>query len=143
MLKSKQSQETRTVGHPTLTSLSTSLSPFSTFSMWKMEDHKKKKKNLLFNLLQATPEAYGSSQARGRIGAAAAGYTTATATQDLSLICDLHHSSWQCCILIPLSEARDRTHILVVPSRIHFHCATTGTPHLDILWRIGSSIPCH
>ena len=50
MLKSKQSQETRTVGHPTLTSLSTSLSPFSTFSMWKMEDHKKKK-NLLFNVL--------------------------------------------------------------------------------------------
>ena len=38
--------------------------------------------------------AYGSSQARGRIGATAAG---------------LYHSSWQCQILNPLSEARDQT----------------------------------
>ena len=37
----------------------------------------------------ATPEAYGSSWARGRIGAAAVAYTTATATQDLSCICNL------------------------------------------------------
>ena len=29
-------------------------------------------------------------------------YTTATATPDLSLICDLHHSSWQPQILKPL-----------------------------------------
>ena len=34
---------------------------------------------------------------------------TATATQDLSHICDLHHSSGQHRILNPLSEARDRT----------------------------------
>ena len=34
-------------------------------------------------------------------------YTTATATQDLSRVCDLYHSSWQCQILNPLSEARD------------------------------------
>jgi len=34
-------------------------------------------------------------------------YTTATATQDLSRICDLHHSSQQHRILNPLSEARD------------------------------------
>ena len=33
-------------------------------------------------------------------------YTTATATQDLSRVCDLHHSSWQCQILNPLSGAR-------------------------------------
>ena len=39
-------------------------------------------------------------------------YTTATATWDLSWVCDLHHSSWQCRILNPLSEARDRTHNL-------------------------------
>ena len=32
----------------------------------------------------ATPEAYGSSQARGRIGAAVGGYSSAIATQDLS-----------------------------------------------------------
>ena len=31
----------------------------------------------------------------------------ATATQDLSRVCDLQHSSWQCQLLSPLSEARD------------------------------------
>ena len=40
-------------------------------------------------------------------------YTTATATQDPSHICDLHHSSWQCWIPDPLSKARDRTCILM------------------------------
>ena len=40
-------------------------------------------------------------------------YTTAAATRDLSCICDLHHSSWQCWILNPLSKARDRTCILM------------------------------
>ena len=35
-------------------------------------------------------------------------YTTATTTQDLGRICNLHHSSQQHHILNPLSEARDR-----------------------------------
>ena len=47
-------------------------------------------------------------------------YTTATASQDLSCVCDLHHSSWQCQILNPLSEARNRTCNLMVPSWIRF-----------------------
>ena len=34
-------------------------------------------------------------------------YTTTTATWDLNRVCDLHHSSRQCWILNPLSEARD------------------------------------
>ena len=34
-------------------------------------------------------------------------YATATVTPDLSNICDLHCSLWQCRILNPLSEARD------------------------------------
>ena len=55
-------------------------------------------------------------------------YTTATATQDLSRICDLHHSSRQRQILNPLREAGDQTRNLRVPSRICFHCSTTGTP---------------
>ena len=38
---------------------------------------------------------------------------SAIATPDQSHICDLHHSSWQRWILKPLSEARDRTHILM------------------------------
>ena len=41
-------------------------------------------------------------------------YTTATATQDPSRICELHHSSQQCQILNPLSEGRDGTHNLMV-----------------------------
>ena len=53
-------------------------------------------------------------------------YTTATATPYLSHICDLHHSSRQRRSLNPLTEARDRTHILMDPSRIHLHCTTTG-----------------
>ena len=36
-------------------------------------------------------------------------YTAATAAQDPSYVCDLHHSSQQCWIPNPLSEARDRT----------------------------------
>ena len=35
-------------------------------------------------------------------------YTTATATQDLSHVCDLYHSSQQCQSLAHLSKARDR-----------------------------------
>ena len=40
-------------------------------------------------------------------------YITATATLDLSYICDLHHNLWQYWILNPLSEARDGTYILM------------------------------
>ena len=36
-------------------------------------------------------------------------YATATATLDLSCVCDPHHSSRQCWILNPLSKSRDRT----------------------------------
>ena len=54
-------------------------------------------------------------------------YATDTAMPDLSHGCDLYHRSWQCQILNPLSEARDRTCILVDMSQIHFWWATTGT----------------
>ena len=42
-------------------------------------------------------------------------YTTATATPDPSLACDLHHSSRQCQILNPRREVRPQTRILVDP----------------------------
>ena len=48
-------------------------------------------------------------------------YTTATAMWDPSCICDLHHSSGQLRILNPLSEARDRTCVLMGASQIRFH----------------------
>ena len=47
----------------------------------------------------AAHAAYGSSQAMGQIGAAAVAYTTATETPDMSHICDLSNSLWQCWIL--------------------------------------------
>ena len=46
-------------------------------------------------------------------------YTTATTTWDPSHICDLHHSSRQCRILNPPSEARDWTPVLMDTSGIH------------------------
>ena len=51
-------------------------------------------------------------------------YTTAIATPDLSLICDLHQSSGQYRILNPLSQDTDWTCNLMVLSRIRFHCTT-------------------
>ena len=56
-------------------------------------------------------------------------YTTATATLDLSSICELHHNSRQCWVLNPLMEARNRTCILLDISGIHFRCTTMGTPY--------------
>ena len=72
--------------------------------------------------------------------------TRATAMQDPRCICHLHHSSRQRWILNPLSEARDRTCNLVVPSRIRFCCATMGTPHFLFLlclhgW-MSRQLPC-
>ena len=70
-----------------------------------------------FFLFRAILTAYGGSKARGQIRATAAG---------------LHHSSRQRQILNLLSKARDRTCNLMVPSQIHFCCATTETPSLSV-----------
>ena len=48
-------------------------------------------------------------------------YTTATATPDASCICNLHQSSQEHQILDPLSEARDRTCVLMDASQIRFY----------------------
>ena len=65
--------------------------------------------------------AYGGSQVRGRIRAAAVAYTTATAMQDPSHILDLHLSSQHCQILNPLSKAKDGTRILMDTSLVLYH----------------------
>ena len=51
---------------------------------------------------------------------------TATATPDLSRICNLHHSSRQRRILNALSKASDRTSNLVVPSWICYPLSHDG-----------------
>ena len=51
-------------------------------------------------------------------------YNTATATSAPSHVCD------GSAILIPLSEGRDRTHSLMIPSQICFHCVAMVTPIL-------------
>ena len=71
--------------------------------------------NFFFFPFRATPAAYGSSQAKGPMW-------------DLSLICDLHHSSRQRWILNRLSEARDQTCIFMDTSQIWFCCTMMGTP---------------
>ena len=47
-------------------------------------------------------------------------YTAATASRDPSSVCDLYHSSGKRQILNPMSEARDRTGILMDTRRVHF-----------------------
>ena len=66
-----------------------------------------------FCFFRAAPEAYGSPQARGLIRAVATG---------------LRYSSRQRWIFNPQGEARDRTHHLIVPSRICFCYTMMGTP---------------
>ena len=56
-------------------------------------------------------------------------YGTATATQDPSHICNLHHSSRQCRILNPLSEARDWTRLMDT-SQVRYCWAMMGTPRV-------------
>ena len=61
-------------------------------------------------------------------------YATATATQDPSHICDLHHWSQQRWILNPLSKARGWTHILMGISHVCYRWATMGTPSESHSW---------
>ena len=70
-------------------------------------------------VFRVTPAAYGSSQAKEssqRCSCQSA--PQPQQTWDPSHICSLHHSSRQCQILNPLSEARDQTHILMDTSRV-------------------------
>ena len=82
----------------------------------------------LFFYFRACPMAYGGSQARGQIGASAAGlhhsHSKAGSEPSLQPTSQLRQHR----IPDPLSEARDGTCILMDPSQVHFCCATAGTP---------------
>ena len=84
---------------------------------------------LLLFLFRAAPVAYGSSQARRRIGAATASlhhsHSNARSKPHLPLTPQL--TAMQ--VLNPLSRARDWTRILMVTSWFHYCWTTVGTPH--------------
>ena len=81
-----------------------------------------------FLLFRVTPAAYGSTQARGWIGAAAfVGYAAAIAMWDPGWVCNIYHNSQQHRILNPLSKARDWTWILT-DIRFLTYWASMGTP---------------
>ena len=87
---------------------------------------------LLESYFFRAPLAYGGSQLGFKSELQLPAYTTATATRDPSHVCNPHHGSQQCQIFNPLSEARDQTHNLMVPSWIHFCCDSMGTPVLPV-----------
>ena len=62
-------------------------------------------------------------------------YSTATATQEPSRICDLHHSLWQCQILKPLSEARDPTTFSRTLCQVLYLMNHSGSSHkFSLFW---------
>ena len=83
---------------------------------------------VLFCFFRAAPAAYEIPRLGVQLELQLPAYATHTATWDLNHICDLHHGSRQRRILNSLSKAKDRTHHLMVPSRICFPCVTMGTP---------------
>ena len=87
----------------------------------------------LFLLFRAAPSAYEVPRLGVELELQLPAPATATATPDRSHISNLHHNSRQRLILNPLSKARDRTHILMDPSCVHYHGPTVGTPDLTIL----------
>ena len=67
---------------------------------------------------------------------------TATAMQDLSCVCDLHHSSRQHRILDPPSKARDQTRILMDPGRVGVTLSHEGNSHIFVLILIYTKQTC-
>ena len=82
----------------------------------------------VFCPFRVAPTPYGGSQARGLIRAVAASLHQSHSNARSKLCLWPTPSSWQSQILNPLSDARDQTRHLMVPSQIRFHCAMTVTP---------------
>ena len=87
-------------------------------------------KNSFFFFNKGHTCSISSSQARSRFGAVAATLHHSQSKQDLNPVRNLHHSSQQCWILNPWSEARDQTCVLMGTSRVYCHWAATGTPKI-------------
>ena len=72
--------------------------------------------------------SYGSSQARGPVGATAAGLCHSHSNVRSEPHLRLYHNSRQCQIINSLSQVRDQTRNLMVPSWICFCCTTMEAP---------------
>ena len=95
-----------------------------------------------FLLFRAAPAAYGGSQARGRMGAAATGLHHSHSHSGSKLrLRPTPQLMANTGILNPLSEARGQTRNLMVPSWIRFLCTTMGAPH--VIFRAQTSIIVH
>ena len=88
-----------------------------------------------FLLFKAAPEAYGSSQAGGPIGATAVGLCHSHSTIRSEPCLQPTQQLMAMPGWIPLSKARDWTCVLwwVGTHQIRFHCAMTGTPAVRYL----------
>ena len=73
-----------------------------------------------FCIFRATLAAHGGSQARGPIGAVAAGLRHSHSNAGSEPGLPPTPWMWQCQIRNPLSEARDRTHSLLDFSRVRY-----------------------
>ena len=114
-----------------------SMASLSGLSIWRCHELWCKSRllffcNVIFFLFRAAPKACGSSQARGRIRAAAAGlHHSPSNTRYKGHLWSMLHLH-QCWILNPLSEAGGGTCILMDASQVRFRWATMGTPRLDV-----------
>ena len=88
---------------------------------WNNAANQTKAVSLFFFFLGPHPQHMESPRLGVKLELQPLAYTTATATQYLSGVCDLHHSSRQRQIPNPLHEARDQTRILMDISRILLH----------------------
>ena len=86
-----------------------------------------------FGLFRAAPEACGSAQSRGQIGATAAGLHHSHS--DMGSETPLRPTAQLTATPDPnsLSEARDQTQVPVDTSQVYYPWATTGTPIMDCL----------
>ena len=88
--------------------------------------------------------AYGNSGLGAESELQLLAYTTATATKDPSHICKLHHGSRQHRSLNSLSEARDRTCLLMDTSWVHNSLSHNGNSilhHIYIGFFLSKFIP--
>ena len=89
--------------------------------------------HFFFVLLGPQPRHIEVPRLRVELGLQPLAYTTATTMLDLSCVCNLHHSSRQCQILNPLSEARAQTRVLMdtvrfITTKPQQECPRTDLP---------------